>query len=966
MLAGLNLRTGLKAKTNSAFHPALTYFETGIELLKKDAWSSQYNLCLNLFTEAAEAAYLCADFEKTDYFFKEILNNTHDTLDKIKPYEIRILSYKAENKLIDAINTGLLILEELGEEFPKKPRMFHVFKDLAVTVLKLRGKSDKQILEMPPMTDPYKLAVMRIIADITSSVYWALPNLIPLIVFRMLKISLKYGNTGVSCFAYGSYGVLLCGVLGFMKTGYRFGKVSLALLDKLNVREWKAQIYCAPYALIFHWNGHVKHTLAPLKESYIIGMETGLIEFACINTNIYCIHSFLCGKPLEKLEEETKAYSDSYFQFKQETNYNYNEVYRQAMLNFMGKSVNPVLLVGEAYDETKMMAQNLERKDRTGTFFIHFNKLVLCYYFGELEQARFHAGKVAQLLDAVLSKFEIPNYYFYEALTILALYPSANAKDKRKMMHKVGQSRNKLKKWSETAPQNFMHKYYLIEAERLKIAGEHSEARIFYDRAIDGASQNDYMHEQALSYELAGKFYFGLNSNDLSEYYLKAAYNTYREWGAKAKLIHLEKNFPKYISGIKRTENLQEQARKAGLTTSQIYGSVLDIATVLKASTTISGEVTLPRLLTVLMEIVIENAGAQRGFFILNKDENLYIEAIKEVDKEDVIVLQSIPLNGYGKLAESVLKFVMRTKESVVMANASNDPRYKNDKYILENKPQSILCLPIINQGKLIGILYLENNLVTGAFTQERINLLSLLSGQIAVSIDNAILYNNLAQKVEERTAELAREKKKSDDLLFNILPYETAQELKQNGHAETRFYENVSVLFTDFKDFTEISEKLSSVELVKEINACFEVFDSIMEKYGIEKIKTIGDAYLAAGGLPVPNSTHTEQVVMAALEIRNFIAHRKSILSSAGFEIRIGVHSGPVVAGIVGSKKFAYDIWGDTVNTASRMESSGEAGKVNISHTTYEAVKDKFLCKYRGEIETKGKGKIKMYFVEN
>ena len=535
MLAALNLRTGLKAKTNSAFQPALSYFEIGISLLKTDAWSSQYSLCLNLLTEASEAAYLCADFEKTDYFFKEILNNASQTLDKIKPYEIRILSYKAENKLIEAINTGLLILEELGERFPKNPNMADVFKDLAFTFLKLRRKSDEEILNMPLMTDPRQLAVMRIIADITSSVYWARPNLIPLIVFRMLKVSLKYGNTGVSCFAYGSYGVLLCGVLGLMRTGYRYGKLSLALLDKLNVREWKAQIYCAPYALVFHWNEHVRNTLAPLKESYFIGMETGLIEFACINTNIYCIHSFLCGKPLEKVEQEILTFSQSYLQFKQETNYNYNEVYRQAVLNFMGKTADPTLLTGEAYDEVKMMSQNLERKDRTGSFFIHFNKLMLCYYFGEFEQARLHAEETRLLLDAVLSKFEIPNYCYYEALTLLALYPQAKPGNRRRLMARVRQNQKKLKNWSRSAPENFLHKYHLVEAlERLKTAGKkRSEAQLFYDQAIDGAAKNSFTQEEALAYELAGKFYLELGAKDIAEYYLKAAYNTYTANGVQ-------------------------------------------------------------------------------------------------------------------------------------------------------------------------------------------------------------------------------------------------------------------------------------------------------------------------------------------------------------------------------------------------------------------------------------------------
>lgn len=215
---------------------------------------------------------------------------------------------------------------------------------------------------------------------------------------------------------------------------------------------------------------------------------------------------------------------------------------------------------------------------------------------------------------------------------------------------------------------------------------------------------------------------------------------------------------------------------------------------------------------------------------------------------------------------------------------------------------------------------------------------------------------------------EIEKEKAISDGLLRNILPAEVAEELKTKGSADARQFDEVTVLFTDFKDFTRLAEQMSATELVEEINTCFVAFDKIMEKYGIEKIKTIGDSYMCAGGLPLANNTHAADVVNAALEIQQFIQDRIKERAAAGqdaFQIRIGIHTGPVVAGIVGIKKFAYDIWGDTVNTASRMESSGETGRVNISGTTYAMVKDLFKCVHRGKISAKGKGEVEMYFVE-
>jgi adenylate cyclase len=209
------------------------------------------------------------------------------------------------------------------------------------------------------------------------------------------------------------------------------------------------------------------------------------------------------------------------------------------------------------------------------------------------------------------------------------------------------------------------------------------------------------------------------------------------------------------------------------------------------------------------------------------------------------------------------------------------------------------------------------------------------------------------------------KEKERSDDLLKNILPHEVAEELKATGSSQARFFENVTVLFTDFVDFTKVSEQVSAQQLVDELNVCFKAFDAIVGLYNIEKIKTVGDAYMAASGLPEPNEHHAEDLVNAAIQIRDFMLDRRKVRGEDTFQVRIGIHSGSVIAGIVGMKKFAYDIWGDTVNTAARMEQNSEPGKINISHHTFELIQSKFSCTYRGEFEAKNKGKLSMYFVD-
>ena len=294
-----------------------------------------------------------------------------------------------------------------------------------------------------------------------------------------------------------------------------------------------------------------------------------------------------------------------------------------------------------------------------------------------------------------------------------------------------------------------------------------------------------------------------------------------------------------------------------------------------------------------------------------------------------------------------------------------------NDSLVNEDKNQVLLEMESKYENKEkqkeIQLLNKDKEIQQSEIGRQKILRNSFVAGLALVMIFSIVLFNRY-KIIRQQKQLIETEKERSDHLLLNILPSEIAEELKRTGASQAKSYDRVTVLFTDFKNFTLASEKMTAEELVKEINFCYSAFDKIITKYGIEKIKTIGDSYMCAGGLPVENKTNPVDTVYAALEIRDFMLQRKITLAnqqSEIFEIRIGIHTGPVVAGIVGIKKFAYDIWGDTVNIASRMESNSVEGKINISGTTYELIKDRFVCLSRGKLDVKNKGMIDMYFVE-
>lgn len=963
----LNIRAGKKARNNSAFLPALEYFQTAENLLPEDHWQQNYDLSIDLYNALAEVSYVCAKYDITNEYFEIIDRQAKKTLDKVPAYEIRINTFKAKNDLPSAIETGLKILDELGEKIPHHPNKLQVLYGLALTEYRLWNLKNEDILKLPKMVNPSLKASLQLMADIAPSAYWARPNLIPILAFRMINVTLKHGLTEISAFAFSGYGIIMTGVLKAMRKGQRYGQLGLLLLDKLNSKEWITQIVDPVYALINHWNEHVDLSLKPLQDSFHTGLETGENEFACVNANIYCIHAFLCGKPLVKLEEEAKNYSKLFQRLNQETQFNYNEVFRQSMHSFLGLSEDPQLLIGSAYDEVSMESLHLERKDQAGEFLLCFNRMLVSFYFGNYEKAVDQADKAVKLIDAVMSKYEIPNLFFYQALSALGLYQSKGGSKQKKLIILAKKNLGKLQYFAKYAPENVKHKCLIIESQLYLVKGKFEKTRLLFDQAIKEAGRQHFIHEEGLANELAGHAYEKEGYSDLAEHYLRSAFRCYEEWGAEAKLLHLSKLYPRYISSIKR--GLFSNAESIASNTSNSSSNTnLDLSTLLKASTAISGEVEMSKLLLVMMKIVMENAGASRGVLVLEKDNNPLVEAVYDLSTGENRILEHLSIEKGETVPESILKYVLRTNENIVTQTKSELRNYTSDPYLQNVDPESVLCFPINSQGRTIGLIYLENRFVKNVFTRERIELLSLLSGQIAVSLENAFLYNNLEIKVKERTVELQFEKERSDQLLANILPKETAIELKETGETKPRSFDSVSILFTDFVGFSTIAKTMSPIELVNTVDMCFRAFDEIVERNHLEKIKTIGDSYMCAGGLPVQNSTHPEDIITAALEMLDWMEKFNRDQEKKGkpkLGIRIGVNTGPVVAGVVGTKKFAYDIWGNTVNLASRMESGSESNRINISEETYLLVKDTFECNFRGKLKAKNIGEVSMYLVE-
>ena len=745
-LARLNLIAGKKAKASAAYEPAFNYLQVGMGLVGEDGWQRKYDLTLELYKEAAEAANLNADFEQMERLTEVVLRRARTLLDKVKVYEVQIQAHLAQNRMAEGVKAGLGVLKQLGVRLPQKPNNWHILLGLLRTKLALVGKRVEGLSDLPGITDPYKLAAGHVMSSLLGVFYMGSPGLFPLAAFKWLRLSVKNGNAFESAMGYASYGVVLCGV-GDIDSGHRFGRLALSLLERFSAKELKASVFMLTNVFIRPWKEHVRETLKPMMEGYQSGLETGDPEYASYCLFNYTTNSFLIGEELTGLEREMAKCSQALDQIKQEISLHDENIYHQTVLNLIGRGENPCLLVGESFNEEK--SELLREGNITGHYYVYFNKLILCYLFGAYSQAIENAAIAEKYLDNVIATIFFSIFHFYDSLAQLAAFPQAEKSERKRILKKVAANQKKMQKWAQHAPMNYLHKFYLVEAERARVLGKDGEAREYYDQAISHAQENEYLNEEALGYELAAKFYLAKGQDHLAHHYLRDAHYAYQRWGAKAKVRDLETRYPQVFA--QREESPVPFTLTEPTTTISGRGtsSALDVTSMVKASQAISSEIVLDRLLSTLMKIVIENAGAQKGFLILEKEGEWVVEAQGAVDDADVTLLQSVPLEEVT-LPISIISYVARTQENVVLDDASKEGDYTQDPYIKATQTQSVLCAPLINQGKLTGMIYLENNLTTGAFTQDRLTLLNLFSSQAAISIENAQAYETITRKVNE------------------------------------------------------------------------------------------------------------------------------------------------------------------------------------------------------------------------
>ncbi|MEH1863537.1 MAG: AAA family ATPase [Nostoc sp.] len=763
-LARLNLIAGCKAKNSTAYATAVEYLKVAMLLLPINAWQSSYDLALAVYESAAEAEYLNTNFESSKSLVEIILKKAKSPLEKVRTYEIQIQSYTAQNKFIEAIATGREALQLLDLTLPEDGNTQMIFDEYDQLQQMLIHQSIAALADMPEITDPKKLVALRILSGLFAPVYIAKPMLLPLKIFTMIKICIQSGNSPQAAVAYSLYGLFLCSI-GAIEDGYSFGKLAIELLDKFQTKELKSRVYLTFSLFIKHWKDSIKSTLGLFLDGLQSGLETGNLEYVGYCANCYSQFLFWSGENLENAVLEADKYCDLMQQIKQEVSLVWGNIWRQTVLNLQGEAVNHCCLIGTHFHEEEMLPTLITTNNINGICYVYLAKTLLAYLFGEYESAWEYSQKFEQYEQGAAGLLIVPLRNFYQSLSLLALCSQANEAQQQLYLQKVAENQAKMQEWANHAPVNYQHKYNLVLAEQARVTGDRVQAADYYEIAIQEAIANDYVQETAIANELAAKFYLEWGKEKAAEGYLQQAYYCYARWGAKAKTDDLEKRYPKLLKPILQQQEfyfnpLDSISTIVGTSTyatnSTNISDTLDLTCILKAAQTISSCIELDVLISSLTRIILENSGAKTSVLILPQKDIWQVRAITFIDQQsnsqtDVkTILDSQLLDASQDIPIKLINYVKNTQETVIIDNCKTNIPGVIGEYMLLHQPQSVLCTPIINQGHLVGILYLENQLIQGVFTTNRLQVINLLSSQAAIALENAQLYQQAGQALQD------------------------------------------------------------------------------------------------------------------------------------------------------------------------------------------------------------------------
>jgi predicted ATPase/serine phosphatase RsbU (regulator of sigma subunit)/predicted Ser/Thr protein kinase len=771
LLADINLRATLKAKKVTAYQASLVYAQVGIELLGEDAWEKHFDTYFELYKQQADSAFLIGERDKAEQIFELLLENAKTKLQKIQIYNMKIVLYESSAKYSEAITTARLALKLLDIFLPEKDEdKLSLFQQEVGFIASFIDREGVEALrKLPDMQNEEIIEAVKILYTTWTSCYMANDmNLVLLSSAQIVSLAIQHGNTPETAWAYIAYATFVSSGLGNYELGYLLGRISIDLNENYNDIKTKGTIHHLMGIFIHHWRKPVREGLYLFKVAFESCVTSGNYGYAAYAHDVLARHEILSGINLLETCERTQKHMTMQYNIGNHVLAQLGVVVNAYVKNLLGKGINTgediYCLDADDFNEQQYLDTLGGLPIALTIYYPLKARLALLHnnYRLALEYTEKATPVMIALFGAEWNWFQNINYSL--ALCGLLRETTSTENEKETYLSLIAENQKQMKIWADNCPENFLHHYLTIEAELANIAGNFLDAMNIYDSAIKDAQINEFIQDEALACELAGKFYLKYEKEEIGKLYIQKAAQAYAVWGAVTKVRQLQEKYPSFFNIGKKDSTITNSLSfantiKQDTTTITGRGDVsLDFESIMEASRTISQEIRLDALLQKLVEVLMENGGAERVLLIQEKDHELY--TVAELNSKDKIVhlLHNSPLSNDDRerVALSIIRQVYRSKETVVSKNAKKDALFSMDLYIQHHEVKSVLCEPIVHQGKVRMVIYMEHNKIEGAFTEDRVKILNLLSAQVAISMENSILYDTMEQKITQRTTELA------------------------------------------------------------------------------------------------------------------------------------------------------------------------------------------------------------------
>jgi predicted ATPase/signal transduction histidine kinase/tRNA A-37 threonylcarbamoyl transferase component Bud32 len=767
-VARLHLRAGLKAHNTGARSAAGCYFQAGISLLPPDCWSAHQELAFELHIGLYHSLVMVvSQAQRALELGQELLRRAATPTQRLRAVALHVIQLAIRGRDPGrALELGTEALREHGIEIQPADLDRAIAEGHAELERRLAGREVADLVNLPQMTDALQMALMEVLEHVFYfPVFMGKRDLAPLVALQCIRLSLEHGNGPGSGSSYAMWGFIESYLYGNLRRGHQFGQLAVAVAEGTGFKQsmtrgmamGTAWPLVPPAESLERARENFRQAL-DLSETFAPAMTAGAVAWV----------GFMAGVPLVQLQDEVEPLLELVDHSMSDLDIREIHLTLRAIEALRGKRPRTELF--DTAEEARQALEVLAQRNREGWIWYHVLKARLHYLFGQASQAQEYALKARERIDLRIGHYPSHEMAFYQGLILAALCGDAEESQRTRLRQRLQKMLELLEGWVEAgATPVFGPMLQLLRAETARVDGDLQAVAPAFERAISGAQQSGMLQVQALANELAGRYFLGRGLDKVAQVYLADARYCYERWGATAKVEQLEAHFPQLVQeaappapGTRIPSSTQ--------TSTSSHAQVLDMASMLKATQAISSEMVLDSLLEKLLQIALQNTGAERGFLVLPRQGQLVIAAASGTGKSVDLPPES-PLTGSDRLSAGIVQYVARTMEPVVLADAARQGSFQTDPYVSRRKLRSVLCAPMLNQGQLVGVIYLENNLTTDAFTPQRLEVVDLLTSQAAISIVNARLYGELErtnrqmaeysrtleQRVEERTRDLAQ-----------------------------------------------------------------------------------------------------------------------------------------------------------------------------------------------------------------